>query len=136
MSTPTAARHHPPPQRVPQAGARAGDADVRAPAGVDPVSRAAGAAPGPRRGGVPGAAEAAVSPVVVGFGEVLDYFAACERCGYPATATATVYRGHDGAVWTAIHPSCGQPCGWRGRVRRVLGDPAHRAVATTTGSTA
>lgn len=54
--------------------------------------------------------------VSVTVSDVLDYFEKCPRCGYPAQATATVRRYENGRVETAIHPSCGLPCGWHGTV--------------------
>ncbi|MBH0776571.1 hypothetical protein [Nocardia bovistercoris] len=53
----------------------------------------------------------------VSVSDVLDYFEKCPQCGYPAQATATVRRFDNGRVETAVHPSCGLPCGWHGAVQ-------------------
>ncbi|MEU5762109.1 hypothetical protein [Nocardia sp. NPDC047648] len=55
------------------------------------------------------------APLRVTVREVLDYFAKCPDCGYPAQASATVRELHDGRVETEVRPSCGLPCGWQGR---------------------
>ncbi|WP_280341877.1 hypothetical protein, partial [Nocardia abscessus] len=39
--------------------------------------------------------------------DVLDYFAKCPDCGYPAQASATVRELRDGRVETEVRPSCG-----------------------------
>ncbi|MGN2639793.1 hypothetical protein ACWEKT_00090 [Nocardia takedensis] len=57
------------------------------------------------------------STVVTTVTDLLDFFEKCPRCGYFAQATATVRRYDTGRVDTAIHPSCGLPCGWHGPVR-------------------
>lgn len=62
-------------------------------------------------------ATAADESVSVSVNDVLDYFEKCPQCGYPAQATATVRRFDNGRVETAIHPSCGLPCGWHGAVQ-------------------
>lgn len=46
--------------------------------------------------------------------DVLDFFAKCPRCGYPAEATETLRRYADGEVEIEVVPSCGMPCGWHG----------------------
>ncbi|MCC3331973.1 hypothetical protein [Nocardia abscessus] len=46
--------------------------------------------------------------------DVLNYFAKCPDCGYPAQASATVRELRDGRVETEVRPSCGLPCGWQG----------------------
>ncbi|MFI2557035.1 hypothetical protein [Nocardia farcinica] len=49
--------------------------------------------------------------------DVLDYFAKCPRCGYPAQAQTTVRRLPDGRVDAETIASCGLPCGWQGPAR-------------------
>ncbi|MGW5377818.1 hypothetical protein ACWESM_20495 [Nocardia sp. NPDC003999] len=53
-------------------------------------------------------------PLRVTVRDVLDYFAKCPDCGYPAQASATVRELRDGRVETEVRPSCGLPCGWQG----------------------
>ncbi|MFE7747219.1 hypothetical protein [Nocardia sp. NPDC057455] len=56
-------------------------------------------------------------PLRVTVRDVLDYFAKCPDCGYPAQASATVRELRDGRVETEVRPSCGLPCGWQGSPR-------------------
>ncbi len=57
------------------------------------------------------------APLRVTVRDVLDYFAKCPACGYPAQASATVRELRDGRVETEVRPSCGLPCGWQGSPR-------------------
>lgn len=44
--------------------------------------------------------------------DVLDYFAKCPRCGYPAQASATVRNYRGGRRDVVVTTTCGLPCGW------------------------
>ncbi len=55
--------------------------------------------------------------------DVLDYFAKCPLCGYPAQAFATVRTFGSGRVETSIQPTCGLPCGWQGPAKELAQAP-------------
>ncbi|WP_280260679.1 hypothetical protein, partial [Nocardia abscessus] len=65
--------------------------------------------------------------------DVLDYFAKCPDCGYPAQASATVRELRDGRVETEVRPSCGVE--GRGRRQRHVSHNGtrDRALARITG---
>ncbi|MEV0355612.1 hypothetical protein AB0H71_06050 [Nocardia sp. NPDC050697] len=44
--------------------------------------------------------------------EVLDFFGACPRCGYPAQESETVRTFAKGITERIVFRTCGLPCGW------------------------
>ncbi|WP_216911071.1 hypothetical protein [Nocardia noduli] len=55
--------------------------------------------------------------------DVVDFFAKCPRCGYPATATRTVREFDSGTTEFELLASCGLPCGWQQKLEKPSARP-------------